>query len=352
MDLHLYYCSSCVHAYLDPIPPSSVIADFYKHNYDYYTSPLESQLTTQITSIPIQYIRERIIAHFGRKVSMVDVGGSDGYSLVQLQDLAEERLLIEPSGFASTIAKKFGVPVLEKFLDDELAAELEGKFDVVINRHVIEHLEDSRKFAHQLLKLLKPEGLLCIETPDLTRVLGDTLVRVVSLQHLNYFSTQSLQKLIGDVGSIESIQRIENYAFLACITKGGNIEHKLNNAYWLEQAKTFDVRLRKHCGKLKKRVETWKGRKIWLWGAGSAGGEIYHVYNFKPGLFAGYIDSDPRKINKRFVSAPELPIVTADEAHNRGVDAVVITSYSVKEITARIKQLDWNVPVTSIYSHA
>lgn len=351
MNLYWYYCENCVHSYLDPLPSSQVIADFYTHHYDYYTSPLESQLTTEILSEPIQYIRKEITRQFGkRKIKMVNVGGSDGYSLAQLKDLSSKQLLIEPSRSAAQIAKKHGIPTKEVFLDEKLADALAGQFDVVVNNHVIEHLENPKLFLHCMLKLLTPNGLLFVETPDLLRVLSDTLVRVVSLQHINYFSAHSLQKMMGEDGVLYAVKPIENYAFLACIGRSGkSVELRPNKKRWLKSATTFDQRLRKHCKKLKTQVLQWKGKKIWLWGAGSAAGEIHHVYDLNPKLFAGYIDSDPKKTGRNFVSASALPIMSPEQAYKHGVDAVVITSYSVEEIIKRMRSMGWNVPVTDIY---
>ena len=66
--------------------------------------------------------------------------------------------------------------------------------------------------------------------------------------------------------------------------------------------------------------------------------------------FQGYIDSDPRKVGDRFASAPGLPIVSPEQAATRGVDAVVIASFSVDEICRAMRALGWHVDVSDIYS--
>ena len=90
--------------------------------------------------------------------------------------------------------------------------------------------------------------------------------------------------------------------------------------------------------------------KVWIWGAGTAGGELFNIYGQDRRQFQGYIDSDPRKTGLRFPSAPELPIYTPDQAFEKGVDSVLIASFSVGEILAGIKQRGWKVEIADIYS--
>jgi hypothetical protein len=117
-------------------------------------------------------------------------------------------------------------------------------------------------------------------------------------------------------------------------------------------AKSFRKRLGLKHEKLKDKVVQWHtlDKKVWIWGAGSAGGEIFNVYGQEPQHFNGYIDSDPGKANMRFPMAADLPICTPQDAYQKGVDVVLITSYSVKEIRQQIKSLDWGVEVVDIYS--
>lgn len=356
MPLVVWYCAQCVHAYLDPVPTKKAIDDFYSRHYNYYTSPMESQgLTRGIMEKPLQHIRSMIQKYYGkRKVKIADVGGSDGYSLYQLKDLASDHLLIEPSHYAAIIAQKYGIKTAEMFMNEKTANVYKGQFDVVISRHVIEHLEDPRAFMQQLLQLTRPGGIVIIETPDLQRILKDLLVRVLSLQHLHYFSDYSLKVLLRDVGTVRSVKSLEQYVLVSCIEKQKSqliLIRDKKEKYWIAQVKMFKKKLDKHTSILKKKISRWHALKknIWLWGAGSAGSEISNVYGVHENFFRGYIDSDQRKASKRFVSAPTLPIMTPEHAHQQGVDCVVITSYSVKEIRQQIRRMKWKVEVIDIY---
>ena len=62
-------------------------------------------------------------------------------------------------------------------------------------RHVIEHLPNISKLQSSLKKILKDNGVIVIETPELNSVINRGISRTLILQHINYFSQYSLNLL-------------------------------------------------------------------------------------------------------------------------------------------------------------
>jgi ubiquinone/menaquinone biosynthesis C-methylase UbiE len=68
-------------------------------------------------------------------------------------------------------------PEAQKFaaLKEGDATRLEfsdGEFDVVYSFHALEHIYDDRLAVSEMRRVLKPDGLLCIGTPNRSRVIG------------------------------------------------------------------------------------------------------------------------------------------------------------------------------------
>lgn len=364
MDLILHLCEQCHHAYLWPIPDDATLNTFYASGYTAFTSPLQTGgLETSLIDPACELITEEVNRRFKRPVRIAEVGGFDGYVLDRLASIAEDRLLIEGSETGAAVARRHGVPVLEEFFDESLAQNLAQKFDVVISRHVIEHVREPIAFVRQLATLLAPDGILVIETPDLPVVLDRAQVRTVMLQHLHLFSPRSLRRLMVTKCGL----RIDRTAFLASgavivwatkhteVSKGREkLQSRTIDAESVVRANAiaFSQRLEAQNSKLTELVNEWKERskRIWIWGAGSAGGELFSVYGQRQEHFQGYIDSNESKADMRFASAPELPICAPDRAYEIGVDAILIASFSVGEILGSIRQRGWDVEVADIYT--
>jgi ubiquinone/menaquinone biosynthesis C-methylase UbiE len=48
----------------------------------------------------------------------------------------------------------------------------DGEFDVVYSFHALEHIHDDRLAVSEMKRVLKPDGLLCIGTPNRSRLIG------------------------------------------------------------------------------------------------------------------------------------------------------------------------------------
>jgi len=81
--------------------------------------------------------------------------GSKGYSVTTI-DVADEE-------YRSEVGKKFGVKSIFGDLR-EFNPELEGKFDLITNLSVIEHIDEDTKAIQNLARYLKPGGIMVIST--------------------------------------------------------------------------------------------------------------------------------------------------------------------------------------------
>lgn len=64
--------------------------------------------------------------------------------------------------------KIFGsVPFIEADFNSAFATQVEGTFDAVIAMEVIEHLENPWQFLRQIVKLVRPGGMIVISTPNI-----------------------------------------------------------------------------------------------------------------------------------------------------------------------------------------
>lgn len=168
---------------LNPIDPS----EFYTNYANASSLKREPHLEKLISSLESKLPRD---------AKIIDVGCNDGKFLSRLRESGFEDLYgLEPTKNMSTLAVNAGFRVYNSYLSmkksDEIIAST-GKFDCVVLRQVLEHIENLSDFGSALRNLLKPNGLLVVEVPDSEAWYKN---RDYSLweEHISYFDERSLQ---------------------------------------------------------------------------------------------------------------------------------------------------------------
>lgn len=143
------------------------------------------------------------LARYGKSTGkLLDVGAATGFFL----DLARRRgwqvCGVEPSDYAASLARSKDIDVRTGTLDHcGFPAE---SFDAISMWDVIEHMPDPRCSFSSVVSLLKPGGLVAINTPDssslMARMLRSKWHLVVPPEHLNLFSRRSLKCLVESLG--------------------------------------------------------------------------------------------------------------------------------------------------------
>lgn len=136
---------------------------------------------------------------------VVDIGCGEGALLSKLKANGFENLYgVDPAPNAGAVAlQKYGLQaVREGFFDSAAAAVPLTQADSVCIAAVLEHLPNLRSDMQQLIAYLKPGCKLVIEVPTL-ELFGHQNAEPFgefSLEHINYFSRDSLGQLMESLG--------------------------------------------------------------------------------------------------------------------------------------------------------
>lgn len=99
-----------------------------------------------------------------RSPHLLDVGCSSGSLLTVGVDMGLSVSGVEPALAAAETAKNIGFDVYAGYLHD--AAYPDGKFDIVTLFEIVEHLSDPTALIAECKRVLKPGGILAINTPN------------------------------------------------------------------------------------------------------------------------------------------------------------------------------------------
>lgn len=194
--LMLVQCTGCEMIYANPVPQDYASGKFYDDSSSYYLSAakLESDYAE------VRFARElRLFRAQCPSGKVLDVGCSSGAFLHQLAKQFPgnyEVLGTDASGPALDYAESRGVKVVRgDFLKQDFGGE---RFDAVTFWAVLEHLAEPGLFLEKSASLLRPGGLCFVLVPNMgslaARVLG-ARYRYIYLQHLNYFTARTLERL-------------------------------------------------------------------------------------------------------------------------------------------------------------
>ena len=202
--LCLVRCGRCSMIYANPAPVEFASGQYYdKVAAEYYLSPakLEGDYA------PSRFERELdLFRKYSRGGAVLDVGCSSGSFLFQLCQRfpgSYEVLGTDVSGPPLDYAQSRGIPVARgNFLEGSAG---DRKFDAITFWAVVEHVAEPKSFLQTAAALLNPAGLCFVLVPNMeslaARLLGSKY-RYIYPQHLNYFTAETLTRLVAGEFSI------------------------------------------------------------------------------------------------------------------------------------------------------
>ena len=240
----LYRCRHCASAYLDPRPSEASIGRAYGV---YYTHTVDGARETRSQRGAVRYLKMALTngylnSRYGTRRQpasglgvwvakmlplrrqkrdaefrylpkpkpgqrLLDIGCGNGDFLANARDAGWTVVGIDTDPKAVAIAKQCGLDVSVAGID--LFTGESGCFDAITLSHVLEHLHDPRQFIHAVHRLLKPGGVIFVDTPNIeslgVRRWGRNWRGLETPRHLVLFSQAGLVGLLKAAG-FEDIQ--------------------------------------------------------------------------------------------------------------------------------------------------
>ena len=134
----------------------------------------------------------------------IDIGCNDGSLLEVLRRAGYAKVVgIEPNPIAASIARSKGHQVYTSYLTKDLATRIVadcGAFDTVYLRHVVEHVSDLGAFFEAVRMLLRPDGLLVLELPDVEEGFALGSPAILWEEHVSYFTRELAEYMLERFG--------------------------------------------------------------------------------------------------------------------------------------------------------
>lgn len=134
----------------------------------------------------------------------IDVGCNDGTLMEALRRSGYTQVVgVEPNPIVATTARKKGHEVYTSYLTRELAAQIvadHGEFDTVYLRHVVEHVSELESFFAGIRMLLRADGFLVVELPEVEEAFRLGSPAVLWEEHVSYFTPAQAEYMLESYG--------------------------------------------------------------------------------------------------------------------------------------------------------
>ena len=229
-----FKCTDCGSVFLHPMPDMETISSFYPAHYSIFDSESRVRKVSLLKQamlrrthgythlrVPLLYrLIGGLLIPFWRLTplyfiaggTLLDVGCGNGRFLSTMRALGWKVQGVELSENGVQVCRAAQLPVHHGELAS--AAFPDASFDVITVRHVIEHVPQPHPFMSELARILKPGGLLLVETPNSEalgrRWLGPNWFANEVPRHLILHTRQGLNLLAARYGLTLLTQRLES----------------------------------------------------------------------------------------------------------------------------------------------
>ena len=194
--LNVITCQKCYHCFLRKIPNQKTM-DYLYSNYYNYPSALEGSFEPTRDNRFLSFFKKNVFSKLKEINSkkILEIGCYDGYILYNIKKSGLNVTGCDPSKGAE-IGKKFGLNIIKQFFKPDYFTNKKLFFDIIISRHFLEHTIKPKEIISNITKVMKPNGYLILEIPNIEFYLNKGLLEVFSLQHLHGFSSLSISNLL------------------------------------------------------------------------------------------------------------------------------------------------------------
>lgn len=334
-DIHLGYLPACGHIYNLAFDPALMA----------YTQEYENSLhfSARFQEYARRLAQDLIERYDVRSKDVVEIGAGKGDFLLMITEMGENRGWgFDPSYVPDEAYSSERVNFVLDFYSEKYT---DTAADLILCRHVLEHIEDPDSFIDTVRRAVngRSDTIVFFEVPNALFTLRHGGIWDVIYEHCSYFTPQSLAYLFRKHGfEVLAVNQVFGGQFLTIEARlaAETAAAPLPPAAELEQL-TADARA--FAGGYREKVAEWRqrlarvaaaGQKAVIWGSGSKGVTFLNVLD--PDRVIRYaVDINPRKQGK-FIAGSGQEIVPPDFLRAYRPDVVVIMNRNYEQEIGRM----------------
>lgn len=170
LDVYTYYkCNNCNTVFLFPVPENE-LKTIYPPNY-YSFQPGNKNWALRIKEWLDKRLFKKILKQIKtNQLKILDVGGGTGW-LCDLLKTLDNRIILTQIADIDSLAKKTAEEKGHQFFEGKIEDfNTDVQFDFILLLNLLEHVAHPDYLLQKLEKMLTPEGIILIKTPNINSI--------------------------------------------------------------------------------------------------------------------------------------------------------------------------------------
>jgi hypothetical protein len=316
-NINLVYCQNCGFIF-----NADFETNLIDYSEEYNNNPLYSTTFVNYLNDQMEYFIKKQI--YKNNLVIVESGCGKGFYI----DLLADKLLnCSFYGFDTIYEGEIVIPEknIKYYKSYFPSNEIEIKPDIIISRHVIEHIQNPIDFIKTLKRTLPLGSVIFIETPNLNWILENKVIFDIFYEHCNYWTISSISNVLNMLG-FEIIDKNLGFGGQHLWIVAKNM-YEYNKNYILTNELTYShVNIFSDlCNKYKESIEllSKKYNKIALYGAGAKGCTFVNLFDQNMNYISVLIDINPEKHNK-FVPKTMHKIISPSDINKYNINLIIL----------------------------
>jgi 2-polyprenyl-3-methyl-5-hydroxy-6-metoxy-1,4-benzoquinol methylase len=200
IEARVVVCLQCGLAYQNPRMNDGELAAFYRDTYRGVYSGNNAEPAQEFIEQQTAHgrrVRDRVTPYLSPPATILDVGCGPGGMLLPFREAGYSVVGIEPGPYAQWGRTRLSLDVREAPFE---SADLDDvRVDAIILSFVLEHVSSPTAILRRAHELLRDEGILYVEVPNLWSIRGP-VTKYFHVAHLTYFSPPTLVGILRKCG--------------------------------------------------------------------------------------------------------------------------------------------------------
>jgi SAM-dependent methyltransferase len=275
--------------------------------------------------------------------SVVEIGCGDGYMLdLMVRHGAAQATGFDPSmtGRETPYAGRPGVTIVADYYRSE---HLDGGFDAILCRHVLEHLEAPAPLLAEIRRAMDARvAPLYIEVPNAGWMLDSVSMWDVIYEHVTYWTAPAMEIAFRRAGFLPLRIRAgfgEQFLMAEALpAEPEPVSGTPATEAVRARARAFAAAARDELSRLRDGLGGLHGTAV-IWGAGSKGITCANALGEAAAPIAGLVDVNPRK-HGRYIPGAALPVVGPEALRQLRPELVLLSNAHYRdEVAADLREL-------------
>lgn len=295
-------CTNCGLLYMDTGATQKDFLDYYKHGAvapKYYDMFGKADIDDYYL-----HLYKLIEPYIDKQSSILDIAGAWGEFASYMKALGYEDITdLDPEERCISYAREHGVKTLRADSTDMHDVK-ENRFDLVILNHSLEHILDVESTMSNIGRVLKDNGCLFIEIPDVEGYADEEAApfNFLTYEHVLHMSMNDIDNLAGIYGyeiidSGKYYKKVSNYPSIYAVMRKGKKRE-------ITYSELPEISMLRYLEKSKKSLEEFleplrqSDEELILWGIGASTAIL--IESFKGCNVKELIDKNPNRQGLKF----------------------------------------------------